>query len=165
MYFLGPDYVWILQAQVMKGKPAEIRMDGVHRPSLTSLPVMFFGTLEIAWISPTETSKWQDGIKAKFHTKPKGRKTFDNALQQVCLAVHPEKTIALSLSNQASILCRSCLLNLSMSSRESGAQQECHSLIRSRNFAGGRLRSIEEVASELVVQKASAAQSSRRSSH
>ena len=71
----------------MKGKAAEIRMDGVHRPSPTSLSVMFFGTLEIAWISPSDTSNWQDGIKARLHTKPKGRKAFDNALQQVRNAV------------------------------------------------------------------------------
>ena len=70
----------------MKGKAAEIRMDGVHRPSPTSLPVMFYGTLEIAWISPSEISNWQDGVKAKFHTKPKGRKAFDNAMQQVLLS-------------------------------------------------------------------------------
>ena len=75
-----------MQAQVMKGKAAEIRMDGVHRPSPTSLPVMFYGTLEIAWISPSEISNWQDGVKAKFHTKPKGRKAFDNAMQQVLLS-------------------------------------------------------------------------------
>lgn len=86
--YLSPKQLPFMQAQVMKGKAAEIRMDGVHRPSPTSLPVMFFGTLEIAWISPTETSKWQDGIKANMHTKPKGRKAFDIALQQVLVAVH-----------------------------------------------------------------------------
>ncbi len=88
----------------MKGKPAEIRMDGVHRPSPTSLPVMFFGTLEIAWISPSETSRWQDGIKAKFHTKPKGRKAFDNALQQVLLAVCRERSAAMYLLKSLHIM-------------------------------------------------------------
>ncbi len=68
----------------MKGKACDVRMDGVHRPSQTSIPVMFFGTLEIAWISPNDLSSWADGIKAKMHTKPKGRKAFDNSLRQVC---------------------------------------------------------------------------------
>jgi len=72
----------LMQAQVMKGKPAEVRMDGVHRPSQNSLPVMFFGTLEIAWMSPAELTNWEDGIKAKLHSKPKGKR-FETSLQQV----------------------------------------------------------------------------------
>ena len=81
-------YMVLLQAQVMKGKACDVRMDGVHRPSQTSIPVMFFGTLEIAWISPNDLNSWADGIKSKMHTKPKGRKAFDNSLRQVCAWSH-----------------------------------------------------------------------------
>ena len=78
----------ILQAQVMKGKPADARMEGVHRPSLSSIPVMFFGTLEIAWVSPGDLTAWREGIHAKLHTKPKGRKAFESSLGEVGPAEH-----------------------------------------------------------------------------
>ena len=86
-FYQGSEEKCALQAQTMKGKAAEVRMEGVHRPSLNSIPVMFFGTLEIAWISPSDLSSWRDGIKAKMHTKPKGRKAFENSLRQVCPAL------------------------------------------------------------------------------
>ena len=78
----------MLQAQVMKGKPADARMEGVHRPSPSSIPVMFFGTLEIAWVSPSDLTAWREGIQAKLHTKPKGRKAFESSLQEVGSAEH-----------------------------------------------------------------------------
>ena len=78
----------MLQAQVMKGKPADARMEGVHRPSPSSIPVMFFGTLEIAWVSPSDLTGWREGIQAKLHTKPKGRKAFESSLQEVGTAEH-----------------------------------------------------------------------------
>ena len=73
----------MLQAQVMKGRPADARMEGVHRPSPSSIPVMFFGTLEIAWVSPGDLTAWREGIQAKLHTKPKGRKAFESSLREV----------------------------------------------------------------------------------
>jgi hypothetical protein len=44
---------------------------------------MFFGTLEIAWMSPPETMPWGDGVRAKLDQKAKSRKKFTNSVQQV----------------------------------------------------------------------------------
>ena len=138
-------------------------MDGVHRPSPTSLPVMFFGTLEIAWISPTETCKWQDGIKAKMHTKPKGRKAFDIALQQVFLASH---TMLWRLFSE---ICLPFMQHTGPGSLNVQARAQCSISVSQSDqvlhCAGSGLCSIKEVATELVVQEAPTAQTCWRSCH
>jgi hypothetical protein len=67
----------------MSEKVAAERLERVRRPSPASLPVMFFGTLEIAWMSPAETMSWGDGVKAKLESKNKSRRHFTNSVQQV----------------------------------------------------------------------------------
>lgn len=71
------------QAQVMTEKEADLRLEGVHRPSPLSVPVMFFGTLEIAWIAPNEIVSWADGVKAQYLKKNKNRRKFSISVQQV----------------------------------------------------------------------------------
>ena len=70
-----------MQAQIMSEKEALARLAGVKRAK-ASLPVMFFGTLEIAWIAPPDTASWGEGVAAKFFRKAKARKPFVHAVQQ-----------------------------------------------------------------------------------
>lgn len=67
----------------MSERAAVDRLDGVRRPSPLSLPVMFFGTLEIAWMPQAEIMSWGDGVKAKLDQKAKSRRHFTKSVQQV----------------------------------------------------------------------------------
>ena len=167
----------VLQAQVMKGKPAEARMEGVHRPSASSIPVMFFGTLEIAWVSPGDLTAWREGIRARLHTKPKARKAFESSLREVWTAesipLNQSRTLLTrhdcGLPNLDFIIevlpevaiCR-LLCGLSFSS---GVQLKGSTsgewLSGWRCAAGCRICNDKEVAAEVVVQAAPTAQSSR----
>ena len=66
---------WCSQAQVMSEKEALARQ--------AALPVMFFGTLEIAWVAPGDTASWGDGCRAKFFRKAKSRRQFVTSVQEV----------------------------------------------------------------------------------
>ncbi|KAK9907625.1 hypothetical protein WJX75_007200 [Coccomyxa subellipsoidea] len=70
-------------AQVLTEKEAAVRMEHVFRPSPLSVPVMFFGTLEIAWIAPVEVVSWADGVKAKYLKKNKTRRKFLKSVEEV----------------------------------------------------------------------------------
>lgn len=74
---------FVMQAQVLTEKEAAVRMEHVFRPSPLSVPVMFFGTLEIAWIAPVEVVSWADGVKAKYLKKNKTRRKFLKSVEEV----------------------------------------------------------------------------------
>jgi hypothetical protein len=72
-----------LQAQVLPDKEAEKRLAGERMPKDQSLPVMFFGTLEVAWVAALETCSWREGTEKGYYQKGQGRKHFQVSVQQV----------------------------------------------------------------------------------
>lgn len=72
-----------MQAQVLTEKEAAVRLEHVFRPSPLSVPVMFFGTLEIAWMAPSEVVTWAEGVEAKYLKKNKTRRKFLISVEQV----------------------------------------------------------------------------------
>ncbi len=49
------------QAQVMSDREATKRLADVRHSKDAILPLMFFGTLEIAWLQPKDTLSWAAG--------------------------------------------------------------------------------------------------------
>jgi hypothetical protein len=72
-----------LQAQVLPDKEAEKRLLGARVPKDQALPVMFFGTLEVAWVAVLETCSWREGTEKGYYQKGQGRKHFQVSVQQV----------------------------------------------------------------------------------
>lgn len=81
------DWGVLLQAQILTEREAAIRLENVFRPSPLSVPVMFFGTMEIAWMAPAEIVSWADGVKANYLKKNKNRRHFLKSVEQVILHV------------------------------------------------------------------------------
>ncbi|CAL8463009.1 g2543 [Coccomyxa elongata] len=69
-------------AQILTEREAAIRLENVFRPSPLSVPVMFFGTMEIAWMAPAEIASWTDGVKANYLKKNKNRRHFLKSVEQ-----------------------------------------------------------------------------------
>ncbi|BDA47993.1 probable histone-lysine N-methyltransferase, H3 lysine-36 and H4 lysine-20 specific isoform at N-terminal half [Coccomyxa sp. Obi] len=69
-------------AQILTEKEAAVRLENVFRPSPSSVPVMFFGTMEIAWMAPAEVVPWTDGVKANYLKKNKNRRHFLKSVEQ-----------------------------------------------------------------------------------
>lgn len=60
-----------LQAQVLSAKEAEKRLGGTKHSKDASMPLMFFGTLEIAWLQPRDTLPWAAGCSKGHHRRQK----------------------------------------------------------------------------------------------
>ena len=77
----------------MTEKEAAVRMEHVFRPSPLSLPVMFFGTLEIAWMAPAEVVSWAEGVEANFLKKNKARRKFLKSVEEVCSVLNTSSPV------------------------------------------------------------------------
>ena len=75
------------QAQILSDSTAQKKLGKVgHKKG--DVPVMFFGTLEIAWIGPPEVQPFKQGIQQGMHERGK-LKTFLKALTQVATPTSP----------------------------------------------------------------------------
>lgn len=74
------------QAQVMSEAAAAQRLKAVLRRGATAMPVMFFGTLEVAWVSGRDTVAWAEGVNRGLLNKcaMRYRRAFDAGVEQVC---------------------------------------------------------------------------------
>ena len=54
-----------------------------RHPSAATLPVMYFGTMEVGWVTPRQVLPWAEGIRQKKHRPRKVRKGFPDALDEV----------------------------------------------------------------------------------
>jgi hypothetical protein len=72
----------IVQAQVLSDTAARKKLGKVSHKRDLDVPVMFFGTLEIAWIGKADILDFASGIKKGFLAKGK-QKNFHKALEQV----------------------------------------------------------------------------------
>lgn len=86
---------WAVQAQVMTEKAAQPRLSHARRSSVKALPVMFFGTLEVAWLAEKDMVSWSQGLKDKLWDKGRKREAFVLAVQQVAAAcIAPCSTVS-----------------------------------------------------------------------
>lgn len=63
---------------------AKQHLGNVTHKSKSDVPVIFFGTSEIAWIGCKDVSNWEEGMRQSFHSKGRKNKKFVVALEQVC---------------------------------------------------------------------------------
>lgn len=68
---------------------AQAHLGNVAHKSRSDIPVIFFGTSEIAWIGVRDVIQWGDGMQQQLHHKGKKNKKFVIALEQVCTAHAP----------------------------------------------------------------------------
>lgn len=74
--------VWT-QAQVLPEKEVENRLGAIRKGKENHLPVMFFGTLEVAWVARADTCPWSEGVEKNLYSKGHGRRSFQIAVEQV----------------------------------------------------------------------------------
>jgi hypothetical protein len=76
-----------LQAQVLSDGAAQKKLGKVIHKKEVDVPVMFFGTLEIAWLASVDVVGFREGIAKGFLNKAK-HKSFQKAVAQVrCCAI------------------------------------------------------------------------------
>jgi hypothetical protein len=71
------------QAQILTKDFARAHLGGVAHKSRSDVPVIFFGTSEIAWVGVRDVVRWADGMQQQLHHKGKKNKKFVVALEQV----------------------------------------------------------------------------------
>lgn len=71
-----------LQAQVLSEAAANKRLGKVTHRKASGVPVMFFGTHELAWVGSQDITGFKQGIEAGYLTKGK-HKSFLKACSQV----------------------------------------------------------------------------------
>lgn len=71
------------QAQVLPEKEIEDRLGTNRKGKEHHLPVMFFGTLEVAWVTRADTCSWSEGVEKGLYSKGHGRRSFQTAVEQV----------------------------------------------------------------------------------
>ena len=59
------------QAQVLPPREADKRLGATRHSRDATLPLMFFGTLEIAWLQPRDTLQWSSGCAKGHHRRLK----------------------------------------------------------------------------------------------
>lgn len=67
----------------MANDEASRRLEGVRHGREQSTAVMFFGTLEVAWLAARDVVDWPSGLAQGLHTKGRQRKHFAVALEEV----------------------------------------------------------------------------------
>ncbi len=72
-----------LQAQVFDKDAARTFLGNVPHRCSTDVPVIFFGTSEIAWMAERDVASWEAGIGQNFHSKGRKNKKFMLAIEQV----------------------------------------------------------------------------------
>eukprot|EP00878_Enallax_costatus_P012229 GHUV01012772.1.p1 GENE.GHUV01012772.1~~GHUV01012772.1.p1 ORF type:complete len:999 (+),score=387.95 GHUV01012772.1:221-3217(+) len=75
-------YPW-WPAQALSKAAAKQHLGNVTHKSRSDVPVIFFGTSEIAWIGCKDVSNWEEGMRQSFHNKGRKNKKFVVALEQV----------------------------------------------------------------------------------
>ena len=78
-----PAAAWLPQAQVMSEGAALERLGSTKHAKMAQ-PVMFYGTLEFAWVLPGDMASWEEGCRKRFFKKACTRKPFVAAVQQAC---------------------------------------------------------------------------------
>lgn len=73
----------MMQAQVLSKAAAKQHLGNVTHKSKSDIPVIFFGTSEIAWIGCKDVTGWEEGMRQSFHSKGRKNKRFVVALEQV----------------------------------------------------------------------------------
>jgi hypothetical protein len=74
------------QAQILTKDFARAHLGNVAHKSRSDVPVIFFGTSEIAWVGVRDVVRWGEGMQQQLHHKGKKNKKFVVALEQVCAA-------------------------------------------------------------------------------
>lgn len=91
-----------MQAQVMPVKEAKSRFrdssfEFSEKRMLTTMPVIFFETMEIAWLPFKQIREWPEGLKHAAHLKQRASKRFRAGLDQVfdffCSSKAPPKWV------------------------------------------------------------------------
>ena len=70
------------QAQVLSDAAAHKKLGKVNHKRDVDVPVMFYGTLEIAWINKADVVPFAEGVQKGFLSKAK-QKNFQKAVEQV----------------------------------------------------------------------------------
>lgn len=70
------------KAQVLNEGAAQKKLGKVNHRKNLDVPVMFFGTLEIAWIGKADIVRFREGVQQGYHVKGK-HKSFVKAVGQV----------------------------------------------------------------------------------
>ena len=70
------------QAQKVSEKEAPTILADAPRKGGSPLGVQFFGTGQVAWVAPDETSTWGEGIRKNYYGKEKKQKKYKLAMQQ-----------------------------------------------------------------------------------
>uniref|UniRef100_A0A383VK44 Histone-lysine N-methyltransferase n=1 Tax=Tetradesmus obliquus TaxID=3088 RepID=A0A383VK44_TETOB len=70
-------------AQVLSKQAAKQHLGNVTHKSKSDVPVIFFGTSEIAWVGAKDVASWEEGMRNTYHTKGRKNKKFIVALEQV----------------------------------------------------------------------------------
>jgi hypothetical protein len=71
------------QAQVLSKQAAKQHLGNVTHKSKSDVPVIFFGTSEIAWVGAKDVASWEEGMRNSYHNKGRKNKKFIVALEQV----------------------------------------------------------------------------------
>lgn len=79
----GSFWLLLAQAQKVSEKEAPALLADAPRKGGSPLGVQFFGTGQVAWVSPEETSTWGEGISRNYYGKEKKQKKYKLAMQQV----------------------------------------------------------------------------------
>jgi hypothetical protein len=96
MYFV---MLSLSQAQVLSDTAAQKKLSKVNHKKDIDVPVMFFGTLEIAWINKADIVPFTDGIHKGFLAKGK-QKNFQRAVEQVIVIILMPKGPHAALSSK-----------------------------------------------------------------
>ncbi len=82
------------QAQVLSKAAAKAHLSGVPHKARTDVPVIFFGTNEIAWLGAKDVFGWEAGMRAGFQVKGRKNKKFVVALEQARSLLAEQRPLA-----------------------------------------------------------------------
>jgi hypothetical protein len=68
---------------VLSKQAAKQHLGNVTHKSKSDVPVIFFGTSEIAWVGAKDVASWEEGMRNSYHNKGRKNKKFVVALEQV----------------------------------------------------------------------------------
>jgi hypothetical protein len=68
---------------VLSKQAAKQHLGNVTHKSKSDVPVIFFGTSEIAWVGAKDVASWEEGMRNSYHNKGRKNKKFIVALEQV----------------------------------------------------------------------------------
>ena len=65
-----------------------MRLENVRPGKGQTLPVMFFGTFEIAWLAPSAVESWKAGVSKGYLSKTRKDRRLPSSIEQVHQPVH-----------------------------------------------------------------------------